>query len=197
MKSLTLRSCVAIACAIGLLACGGKGGNLILAGTVSGLNRTGLVLQNNGAHDLAIVAGSVGFQFPDLIGNDTDYEVTVKLPQPAGEVCTVLNGKGRTGLYSPNNIVISCVPITHQLGGTFSGLTGIGLTLANGSDVVTLDPQASSNVFVFPKQVADGAPYGVTVLQQPFGQSCTVSRGVGTMGTADIVDAAGVLVSCH
>jgi hypothetical protein len=41
--------------------------------------------------------------------------------------------------------------------------------------------------------VGDGSPYGVTILAQPAGRSCTVVNGVGTMGNAAVKT---VLVTC-
>jgi hypothetical protein len=56
--------------------------------------------------------------------------------------------------------------------------------LANGSDTLPVAANASS--FVFPTMVASGATYGVTVSQQPTGQSCETSTGNGTVGTSDV-----------
>jgi hypothetical protein len=39
---------------------------------------------------------------------------------------------------------------------------------------------------VFDQRVGDGSTYGVTVLSQPAGQTCTVTNGVGRMDTTDI-----------
>ena len=190
MKSLYLRSCVAIACAIGLIACGGSNGTLVLSGAVVGLNKTGLVVQNNGGPDLAVASGVTLFQFQELIGTDTDFDITIKT-QPAGAVCTVINGKGKSGLYSPNNIAITCITNSYRLGGSITNLKGIGLALANGADLVTPDANATS--FVFPRNVEDGAPYGVTVLHQPLGQTCTVANASGVVATTERMD---VVVSC-
>jgi hypothetical protein len=41
--------------------------------------------------------------------------------------------------------------------------------------------------------VAQDAPYGVSILANPAGQSCTVANGVGTMGPADVNN---VTVTC-
>ena len=67
MKSLTLRSSVALACALTLAACGGGGGNLLLSGNVYGLTRDGLVLQNNGGAPYVISPSMGTFAFPTLL----------------------------------------------------------------------------------------------------------------------------------
>lgn len=189
MKSLFLRSGVTLACALTLAACGGGGGNLVLGGAVVGLTRDGLVLQNNGANDLAVPANAPSFVFPNLIGNDTDYNVTVK-SSPASAVCTATNNKGRTGNFDISSILITCVTNTYDLGGTVSGLTGSGLTLINGPD--RIDVPAGAQNFKFNK-VGDGSAYGVTVLNQPSGQACTVANGTGTMGAGAVNN---IVVSC-
>ena len=77
------------------------------------------------------------------------------------------------------------------LGGTVSGLTGSGLALANGSDVVSV--AANATTFSFTNRVTLDAAYGVTILTQPAGQTCTVTNGSGKMGSVDITN---VQVSC-
>lgn len=187
MKSLFLRSGAVLACALTLAACGGSGGNLVLSGTVIGLTRDGLVLQNNGANDLTVAANSTSFVFPTLIGNDTGFNVTIKSAPPSA-VCTALNNVGKTGNFDVNTVIIQCITNTYKLGGTISGLRSSGLVLINGPDRVEIKPDANNN---FPTtfsmaKVADGSPYGVAVLTQPANQTCTVNGGTGTMGSADI-----------
>jgi hypothetical protein len=190
MKSLFLRSGAVLACALTLASCGGKGGNLLLSGAVLGLTRDGLVLQNNGGDDLTVPANSATFVFPNLIGNDTDYNVTVKSSPPSA-VCTASNNKGRSSNYDVTTVVITCITNTYDLGGSVSGLTGAGLVLVNGPDRVSVAPGATS--FIMSK-VGDGYPYGVTVLTQPANQTCTVNNGTGTMGAAAVNN---IQVSCN
>jgi hypothetical protein len=189
MKSLFLRSGLTLACALTLAACGGSSGNLVLGGVVSGLTRDGLVLQNNGANDLTVAANAGSFVFPTLIGNDTDYNVTVKSSPPSA-VCTASNNKGRTGNFDINSIVITCVTNTYDLGGTVTGLTSPGLTLINGPDRV--DVPANAQTFKFAK-VGDGSPYGVQILTQPAPQSCTVTNGTGVMAAGAVSN---IVVAC-
>jgi hypothetical protein len=63
------------------------------------------------------------------------------------------------------------------LGGTISGMTKIGLVLANGTDRIS--PPASATTFVFPTYIARKAAYAVSVTAQPAGQQCTVPNGTG------------------
>lgn len=194
MKSLYLRSCLALALAAGLAACGGGNDNLLLTGNVIGLTKDGLVMQNNGGQQtVAVTAGASGFIFGDRIGTETDYDVTIKT-QPTGAKCEVKGGKGRSGMYNvTNTIFVFCETNAFNLGGSITGLSSAtGLILANGADTLTVPAGATS--FTMPTKVADGAPYGVTVLAQPTGRSCTVADGVGLMGSADL---ATVKVACN
>jgi hypothetical protein len=201
MKSLTLRSSIALACALSVAGCGGGGGDLLLEGSVAGLSKSGLVLQNNGADPLVVAAGTQIFTFAGRLENDQDFDVTVKT-QPTGAVCTVTNGKGRTSTYSINSVVVRCITDTYELGGTISGLDRDGLVLANGPER-TEELKAGATTFTMTRNLADGsyysgkvpdgAPYGVTVLTQPPGRTCSVTNGVGTMGSAAVT---GVQVKC-
>lgn len=194
MKSLYLRSCLALALAAGLAACGGGNDNLLLTGSVISLTKDGLVLQNNGGQTVTVPAGASSFIFPERIGTESDYEVTIKT-QPTGAKCEVRGGKGRAGMYNvTNTIFVLCTTNAFNLGGTVTGLTAAstGLVLANGAD--TLSVAAGATSFTMPTKVADGAPYGVTVLTQPAGRSCSVADGVGLMGSADLTS---VKVSCN
>jgi hypothetical protein len=80
------------------------------------------------------------------------------------------------------------VPIpSHSLGGTVSGLTASGLVLADAGDMLSVAPGATT--FSLPTRLASGAAYAVTVHTQPTGQTCSITNGSGTMGTADLANA--------
>ena len=182
MKSLTLRASVALACALSLAACGGSSGNLLLGGTVTNLFKPGLVLQNKTGPLLPVAAGSTTFAFNELISNDETFDVEVAT-QPTGAVCALANNKGKSGAYNITSVAVVCRTNTYDLGGKISGLDASGLVLVNGADRLTI--AAGTSDFKL-SQVADGAPYGITVLTQPSGRTCSVQNGVGTMGAAAV-----------
>jgi len=205
MKSLFLRSGAVLACALTLASCGGSNGNLLLGGAVVGVNRDGLVLQNNGGPDLAVVAPYTNFSFPQLIGNDADYNVTIK-SSPSNAVCVASNNKGKSSNFDVTNVLIACTINTYDLGGSVSGLTSNGLVLINGADRQTIPAGATTFTMtvdtgnkdsngkpILTGKVGDGAPYGVTVLTQPANQTCTVGNGTGTMGPAPVTN---VQITC-
>jgi len=181
MKNLYLRSMLAAACAVTLAACGGGGGNLYLTGTVTGLAKDGLILQN-GSESLPITSGSTTFTFTTLLNTDDSYNITIK-QQPTGAVCTVIDGSGKASAYSVGLASISCLTNQYTLGGSITGLTTDGLVLVNGSGKSS--PLAGSTTFVFGSTVGDGSPYNVNVLTNPPGLTCTISNPVGTMGSSN------------
>jgi 6-phosphogluconolactonase (cycloisomerase 2 family) len=82
-------------------------------------------------------------------------------------------------------------PATYTVGGTVTGLTGTGLILqTNAGDVV---PVSAAGAFTFANQLGSGAAYTVTVKTQPSAQTCTVTNGSGTVGTANVTT---VAVAC-
>jgi len=83
---------------------------------------------------------------------------------------------------------------TYTIGGTIAGLTGSGLLLQlNGGGNLPVNPNATA--FTFITQLASGAAYAASVLTQATGpsQTCTVTNGSGTVGSANV---AGISVSC-
>lgn len=193
MKSSYLRAGAALACAVALTACGGSDGQLLLGGQISGVTKTGLVLTNNGGSDYAVPpptngSGSGEFYFPNLISTDDRYNVQYKSLPSNVETCTITNPSGRAA-YHVYTVYIECKLKTHALTGTVSNLKNT-LVLVNGSDRVEL--QAGATSFSF-NRVAEDSPYGISILQQPADQSCTVNNGSGVVGPADVSN---VTVTC-
>ncbi|MDN2680788.1 hypothetical protein [Janthinobacterium sp. SUN033] len=187
MKNLYLRSMLAAACAVTLAACGGSGGNLYLQVSVSGLAKDGLILQNDGER-LPVPVGQGTVVFTKLVKNDDRYNITIA-EQPKGAVCTIANGAGKASSYSVNTALVSCTTNSYPLNGTITGLTADGLRLVMGPKGITLSAGATAYTFT---SVADGAPYGISILAQPTGLTCRfqgskstdASDTVGTMGSA-------------
>jgi hypothetical protein len=200
MKSSYLRvGAAALACALGLSACGGSSGQLLLGGYVSGLTKETLVLQNNGGQDYALTPSALGasgeFFFPDLVEVDSQYNVTVKSWPTNVEKCDVTNGSGRSA-FNITTVLISCQLKTHALGGTVTGMsTTSPLVLVNGTDKVTVNPTSTPGtpVTFSMTKVGEDQNYGITVLTNPADRSCTVTNASGTMLNADIGN---VTVTC-
>jgi hypothetical protein len=93
---------------------------------------------------------------------------------------------------------------THTIGGTVSGVSGIGLVLSlDSTSPVTTGVTAASQTlpisgnggFVFPTPLDYGSSYTVSVAAQPSGpaQTCTVANGSGSVGSSDVSN---VQVTC-
>ncbi|MYN21087.1 hypothetical protein GTP81_30565 [Rugamonas sp. FT107W] len=205
MKSVYLRSGLALACAALLNACGGGNGNLALSGTISGLTKPDLVLINKKTGErLAIPANTSSFVFTRLAAVDEEFDIEIDTP-PTGAKCTPVgtSNVGKANAYTSYQIGFTCVTNPWTLGGNVSGLRYPGLVLANGADLVSVLPAATADAkvgFTFPSKVGDGSPYGVTVLSQPADpatkqtQVCSVANPTGNMPAKDYGD---LVVTCN
>ncbi|WP_146171851.1 hypothetical protein [Pseudoduganella armeniaca] len=196
MKSMYVRASAGALCAALLAGCGGSdNGSLVLVATVTGLAKPGLVLKSG--DQTVKVDGSVGAPtltptFPNLIEEDSTIDVQI-LTQPTAAKCDV--DKKTIGLkanyYTARQVVVTCSTFSYTLGGTVSGLTADGLILNNGAMQKAVP--AGSVDFQFDTKVDDGANYGVTVLQNPVGQVCTVANNAGTMPSGPVSN---IAVTC-
>jgi len=162
-------------------------------GTVSGLQGSGLVLQNNGGDDVGVQTDG-GFAFATKIPSGSGYSVAVTT-QPSGpaQSCSVQNGSGTVADRDIDNIVITCALREFTIGGTIRNLQGSGLVVANnGGD--RFSPTADGP-FTFPTAMLAGSTYNVTVAELPSRprQLCQVSNGAGTVPEANVTN---IGVSC-
>ncbi|HEY4105826.1 MAG TPA: DUF4369 domain-containing protein [Polyangiaceae bacterium] len=162
-----------------------------IGGTLNGLG-TGknLVLRDNGGNDLTLTQNGT-FAFSTPIASGANYAVSV-FTQASGETCTVDDGNGAVVGANVTNVSITCSSNSYVIGGSLSGLPS--------SRTVVLQDNGGSNLslqqngtFSFATKVADSAGYTVTVSEQPFGMTCSVSNGVGTVDGADVTT---VSVNC-
>jgi hypothetical protein len=76
--------------------------------TVTGLEGSGLVLQNNCSDDLTIT-GNVPFTFDTPLAPGTSYNVTVATnPTDPAQTCLVENGSGQVPLEDVSDVAVSC-----------------------------------------------------------------------------------------
>jgi hypothetical protein len=192
MNSSYLRAGAALACAVALSACGGSDGQLILGGTYQGVTKTGLVVKNGGQEKKidppANGSGAGQWSFDNLISTDDRYTVEFVSKPSNVKNCTIENASGRAG-YHVYTVYITCELNRHALSGSVSNLKG-NLVLVNGSDKVTVPAGATGFRMA---DVAEDSPYGVAILEQPAGQTCTVANGSGTVGPAAVTN---VAVTC-
>ncbi len=172
------------ALALALAGCGG-GGITTVGGTVTGLTTgTAVTLLNNGGDSLAVAKNGT-FQFAKDYSAGNSYNVTIDV-QPAGLACTVTNGSGTidSSASKVTSIRVDCVAGL-SVGGTVTGLaSGNSVILENnGTDPLTV---AANSAFTFPKLLAPGTSYEITVLTQPANQTCTVTQGTGTLSNSNV-----------
>lgn len=166
-----------------------------IGGTAIGILSSGLVLQNNGASDLAVDTDG-SFYFAARQTSGSSYAVTVK-KNPPGQTCRVTeHGSGAVGVQDVTQVVVSCTktpivdggepgtPSRYTVGGTISGLTGSGLVLASGSDQIAIP--AGSTSFVFPTPLLSGASYVVGVKRNPSSQICVFDRNEGIIRSENV-----------
>jgi len=152
---------------------------------VTGLAGNGLMLRNNGENALVASAGTI--TFPAAVLSGGSYAVSVAIqPTTPSQTCTV--GSNATGVVSGSDVsvAVTCVTNTYNVRVTVAGLTGTGLILQSGADVV---PVTANSTFNMPTKVASGSTYQVTVSQQPStpSQTCTVTPATpATVGGADV-----------
>lgn len=157
-----------------------------VGGSVSGLQGSGLVLQDNLGNDLAVTSNG-SFVFTTSIAAGAAYSVTVKTqPVNVSQTCTVTAGAGTVAGGNVANVNVVCVTNAYPVGGTVSGLAGTGLVLENNA-ADDLHVAASGN-FEFAIPIASGRAYAVTVKTQPTtpSQTCTPAAASGTVTTGAI-----------
>jgi hypothetical protein len=157
-----------------------------IGGTVRNLEGRDLVLRNGG-EELAI-DGDGTFVFDTALPSGARYDVTVgRQPRDPEQTCTVTNGSGFVGDSNVTNIVVECTSRNFSVGGRVSRLRGLGglVIQNNGADDLQI---AAQGEFTFPMRLPAGAPYSVTIRQQPLFGRCEVRHGSGNIRDQDVRD---------
>jgi hypothetical protein len=217
LKKSILALC-ALTLAAGLSACGGGSSSYTIGGTVYGLEYGPLILTTNGM-EVAVQPAKdsngrlvTTYAFPNQLDYGTPYNVVLKqtgtdasgaaiIQYPPHQVCGVTQNSRTSdtaGRLATIDASYTCQLASHTIGGTVNGLAGDGLVLTNGSTsgTVTLAKDANGvypTSFTFAAQVTYNQTYGVTVLTQPAGQTCTVANGAGTMGDDPV---SSIVINC-
>lgn len=192
-SSLTALWLVALL-ACSLAGCGGSSSSnppqqkAQIAGSISGLTASGLILSMNG-QTTDPASGASTFSFPTSLAQGTSYSITVS-SQPTGQDCTVLNGSGTAGTTGQGAVNVTCENV-YTVTGTIRHLHAGGLVLTDGTD--TISPASGSTTFTFSTGLPSGDTYSVSVKTQPSDQTCSVTNGTGTIGSSDVSN---VTVNC-
>ena len=155
-----------------------------VGGSVTGLNGTGLVLQNESNADLLTVNANGNFALGTAVASGQAYKVSVKTqPTNPSQTCVVTAGAATVGGGNVTGIAVGCTTNTFAVGGSVTGLVGTVVLKNNGADALTLNADGS---FVFPTPIASGAAYEVTVGTRPNEQFCSVTNGSGTVAASSV-----------
>jgi len=212
MKFHLVRPALVLASSLVLASCGGGGSETYpVKVTVSNVQYPGLILTTNG-QELAVpvpakAGDNVVLTFPNGLDYGTYYNVIPKGgtaagggAQPAHQNC-VTNGypreygtAGQTASVESARtpaieVYYGCTVNEYALGGTITGLTSAdaSITLINGSNSqVTVAGNATSTdpIKFSLAPVAYGTSFGVTILTQPTGFTCTIANNTGVMDDA-------------
>lgn len=146
-----------------------------VGGTVSGLDGvSGLVLQDNGADDLAVTADGP-FAFGTLVESGAAYAVSIR-SQPADRQCSVAGGQGTVGGADVTSVAVSCSVVVQAWAATsaWGALWPDGPTLLehahfDGTNLVEDKGVSWSAVGSMPPQTESGAfPAGPRWAAGPF-----------------------------
>lgn len=212
MKFSLARGALVLAASLTLASCGGGKATFPINVTVYGVLYPGLVLSTNG-QDLAInppaTAGAeVVTAFANPIDYGTNYDVipkgqvidstgaiTSRGAEPKHQQCGIYSSntvayvaKATAGQFASIDVRYVCTLKSFKVGGSITNLTGTGLVLTNGSNG-TASPLPAATSYVVSNTVTYGNTYGITILAQPSGQTCTVTNNAGTID--DAVETAG------
>jgi hypothetical protein len=203
MKFSLARSALVLAASLSLASCGGGGkATFPITVTVSNLIEPGLVLSTNGMDypvaPPAAPATTTTIVFPNRIDYGQAYSVVPKGATLNGNALTSYGAQpphqtcqpsqqyphnllvyGTAGQLASIQVYYDCAVNRYLLGGSITGLTVDGLVLVNGNnDSLAVPANAAS--FTMPNQVPYNTTFGVSVLTQPAGLTCSVSGGNGS-----------------
>ncbi len=162
-----------------------------VSGTISGLNGTGLVLQNNGGDDLSISSTGT-FNFATAVADGAGYNVMVKT-QPSGpsQACMVSSGSGTVSGANVTNVSVLCTTnatlsdihsavtasIVSMLGNeltVFSGTTnGFTITFLGYALCMPTDPYAPPAAQATPPENLYGCQNNATLTLTPAADTIT------------------------
>jgi uncharacterized protein YkwD len=99
-------------------------------------------------------------------------------------------GSGSSSSGSGGNSGNGSTSTSHTVGGSISGLNGAASLSLNGGPAQAVSSDGS---FVFSSSLASGNTYAVTVVTAPTGETCAVSNGSGTVGSANVTN---ITITC-
>jgi hypothetical protein len=162
-----------------------------IGGTITGLTKSGLVLQNNGGDNLTIAANATAFEFATQVAYGGGYAITV-LTQPTGQSCLISNAAGNattqvsdialtcTEVVLPPSVSTLALAVNNTALNT--ALTGVPrqIIITNTGSVAAT--QVSILYPIWPSGTTTTTNCGTTL---PVGASCTITITPGSVATSD------------
>jgi hypothetical protein len=160
-----------------------------ISGTLTGLAAGDqITLLDNGTDALTLSAADSTFTFNIALPSDHLYSITVQSSPtaPIAQQCTVTNASGPVGPHDITNVAVSCSTDSFSLGGTITGLTGIGglVLQLNGATQLPLNTDGTFSLASLPS----GTGYTVTIANQPLRTNCTLANPTGTIGASNVTN---------
>ncbi|HEY9127666.1 MAG TPA: hypothetical protein VIM62_11100 [Acidobacteriaceae bacterium] len=94
-----------------------------ISGSVAGLHRAGLVIEDNGGDQLTVPADATSFTFATPLALDSTYNITI-LAQPQAESCSISNGAGTVSAAVINAGIVCTGEWSWTAGSSTVGLAG-------------------------------------------------------------------------
>jgi hypothetical protein len=172
---------LALACALGLSACGGGDEifpDQIVVVNLQNVTEAGLKLKLNGGTPVSVPAGNRFLFTTQPVKANSAFNVELVSNTPAdlptnAVSCEVLRGSGNVGISPPQDILVTCKLITYKLGGTITGPVPAELVINNGSSTRTIKP--GDTTFEL-DPVPGNVPYSLTILKQTVPEKCAISQ---------------------
>lgn len=164
--------------------------NYTIGGNVSGLEGSGLKLLNNDTDEITIT-GNGDFTFSTSSSKGSEYNVTVaSQPSSPNQQCSVSHGSGTINESNITNIAVECNSSAAQysIGGTVSGLSGSGLSIAlNSEESLEIYNDGS---FTFSQTLTTANTYSVAITSHPSepAQVCEINNASGSISNEDITN---------
>ena len=139
----------------------GIGARYTVGGTVTGLLGSGLVLQDNAGHTLAVSANG-SFTFPSGFANAAAYSISVQTqPSNPAQTCSVRNGAGSIDKAAVTNVLVSCSQT-----GRFAYVAN---TISNTISAFTIDASSGNLAVMAGAPFADSGTQPVALALDPNG----------------------------
>jgi len=142
-----------------------------IGGSVSGLNGSGLVLQNNGGDDLTVEANGT-FTFAARVANGASYAATVKTQPSAipAQTCTVTNGSGTVTSAAVTGITVNCAVPTPRFAYVANrDSNSISIYKVNATTGALAPPSAAEGPPSVPLPLGSSGPQSVAIATTPGG----------------------------